>query len=82
VDGIAPPMDVDVYGGRVFPAARRLEMPDRLPGGLPAPPVGDWFIIDEARCNGREVANPHACDRRCALLWHRSWLEFIADGDG
>lgn len=78
-DRLRPPLDVDRYQGHVFPGARAVTMPSRLAGGIPAPPVGDWFVVDGTRCNGRELANPEPCDRRCALVWHRSWLDFLPE---
>jgi hypothetical protein len=75
LDGMAPPLDLDRYAGRSFPAARPVTQPAPLGGRLPVPPVGDWWVIDDTRCAGRELADPHPCDRRCALVWHRSWLD-------
>lgn len=36
------------------------------------PTGGRWFILDGLRCGGEPLAA--GCDRRCALLWHESWL--------
>lgn len=55
-----------------------MELPGHLRSGVPAPAVDGWFILEGVRCDGQEVANPHPCDRRCALVWHRSWLELPA----
>lgn len=76
VGGIALPLDAAGHAGEYAHIERRVHMPDRLPSGLPAPPVGDWFILRGVRCDGHELENPYPCDRRCALLWHQSWLEF------
>jgi hypothetical protein len=36
------------------------------------PTGGRWYILDGLRCGGEPLAA--GCDRRCALLWHESWL--------
>ncbi|MFJ6623231.1 hypothetical protein ACIQOW_37410 [Kitasatospora sp. NPDC091335] len=36
------------------------------------PTGGRWFILHGLRCGGEPLAT--GCDRRCALLWHESWL--------
>lgn len=72
LDGVAPPLDVDRYAGQFFATAR----PVGQHGPLPVPAVGDWWVVDGTRCAGRELADPHPCDRRCALVWHGSWLDF------
>ncbi|HZD66197.1 MAG TPA: hypothetical protein VE152_08880, partial [Acidimicrobiales bacterium] len=39
-------------------------------------PVGEWYVLDGARCDGEPLAAHGPCHRRCAFLWHRDWLEF------
>jgi hypothetical protein len=75
VEGVAPPLDLDLYQGRLFRSAHPVAMPSRLAGLVPAPPTGEWYVIDGTRCSGLELAGPEPCDRRCALVWHRSWLD-------
>ncbi|HEV2637801.1 MAG TPA: hypothetical protein VGX23_21790 [Actinocrinis sp.] len=42
-----------------------------LPGWI-RPSGEQWYLFDSLRCNGEPVEG--GCDRRCALLWHKSWL--------
>lgn len=34
-----------------------------------------WFILEGVRCTGQPLGAEGPCDRNCALLWHRSWLD-------
>ncbi len=38
-------------------------------------PGAEFYVLDGARCRGESLGSEGPCDRRCALLWHRDWLE-------
>ncbi len=71
LDGISPHPEMLALVGRRFPVARMLDLSRE---GPPAP-RDDWFILDGVRCDGTVLGAAGPCDRRCALLWHRSWIE-------
>ncbi|WP_042369757.1 hypothetical protein [Streptacidiphilus neutrinimicus] len=60
------------YVGRRIAVSRRV-----VPRALPRwqYPVGEWYQLDGLRCLGEPLGGL-GCDRQCALLWHRSWLDF------
>ena len=77
-DGIPFTANMASFAGGAFAVLHKLE--DRFPLPHWKRPRADFYILDGVRCNGEPLGG--ACDRNCALLWHRSWLEFDgASGD-
>ncbi len=72
-DGLSVMPEMERFAGLPLPVVRRAE-----DVGVPIPsyktPI-DAFILAGARCGGAALAPLGRCDRDCALLWHRDWLE-------
>lgn len=61
------------YAGRRLAVVRRAENRGAAIAAYKTPL--EAFILAGARCGGAALAPLGRCDRNCALLWHRDWLE-------
>ncbi len=71
-DGVVFSENMWAYCGQAHQVARPLEHLTPLPAWKR--PAGEWFILDGVRCDGSPLGGAGACDRNCALFWHRDWL--------
>lgn len=59
--------------GAPLTGVRRYEPGDALPSWKHV--RGEWYVSPGSRCDGSPLTSLGGCDRQCALLWHRSWLD-------
>lgn len=72
--GISFSPEMAAYTEKQFPVLRRAEdVWIELPRWKE--PRGEWYVLDGVRCSGQVLGGDGACDRNCAFLWHRAWLE-------
>ncbi|MGA9077723.1 MAG: hypothetical protein WB383_05280 [Acidimicrobiales bacterium] len=73
LDGISFSPEMIKFTGRQIPVVRQvMDIGIQLPRWKQ--PRGLFYALEGVRCTGQPRGSGQ-CDRNCALLWHRSWLE-------
>ncbi|HXZ82187.1 MAG TPA: hypothetical protein VED84_00360 [Acidimicrobiales bacterium] len=73
LDGISFSPEMIEFTGQEFPIVRQIaDLDVELPSWKQ--PRGAFYALDGVRCSGAPRGSG-GCDRNCALMWHRSWLE-------